>query len=201
MPAVSMMATSTSFLCTSSPANCIMEITSMITGERKPSPTGMLAFGQNSNYLFELTAQPGGPEGRSLTTAGSRPIPIHDRPQGVRPSSPGLDLGSTPCPKPGSATSRSHFATFVQLVEGLACGPKCCSGINHARYDAFGQLAAEYYSSPVTVPCVTCYLTYDYLGNVRMVTDAGGNVVARHDFAPFGQEVAGGTAGRGRSGD
>jgi hypothetical protein len=30
--------------------------------------------GRNGNYLFELEAQPGGPEGRSDTTAGSKPI-------------------------------------------------------------------------------------------------------------------------------
>jgi YD repeat-containing protein len=54
-------------------------------------------------------------------------------------------------------------------------------------YDAFGQLAAEYnaFASP-TPPCQTCYLSVDHLGSVRMVTDQNGNVVARHDFLPFG---------------
>jgi YD repeat-containing protein len=41
---------------------------------------------KNGNYLFELVAQPGGPEGRSHTTAGSWPILETDRPRGVRPS-------------------------------------------------------------------------------------------------------------------
>jgi RHS repeat-associated protein len=64
-------------------------------------------------------------------------------------------------------------------------------------YDAFGQLAAEYnaFASP-TPPCQTCYLSVDHLGSVRMVTDQNGNVVARHDFLPFGEEVPGGAAGR-----
>ena len=55
-------------------------------------------------------------------------------------------------------------------------------------HDAFGQLAAEY-NSAALASCVTCYLSYDYLGSVRMVTDANANVIARHDFAPFGQEI------------
>ena len=64
-------------------------------------------------------------------------------------------------------------------------------------YDAFGQLAAEYNTGTPPAPaCATCYVTYDYLGSVRMVTNAQGNVIARHDFAPFGQEIPGGTAGR-----
>jgi RHS repeat-associated protein len=64
-------------------------------------------------------------------------------------------------------------------------------------YDAFGQLAAEYHSAVATTPvCSTCYLSSDWLGSTRLVTDASGNVVSRHDFTPFGQEIAAGTAGR-----
>jgi RHS repeat-associated protein len=82
-------------------------------------------------------------------------------------------------------------------------------------YDAFGQLAEEY--SPVGTwskdyipfngqtaaienaaasPCTTCYLSYNYLGTPSMVTDANANVVARHDYIPFGEEIPAGTAGR-----
>jgi RHS repeat-associated protein len=65
-------------------------------------------------------------------------------------------------------------------------------------YDAFGQLAAEYASGPATgSPCgTTCYLSYDLLGSVRMVTDGQHNVIARHDYAPFGQEIPAGVGGR-----
>ena len=62
-------------------------------------------------------------------------------------------------------------------------------------YDAFKQLAAEY-STVAAAPCTTCYLSYDYLGSVRMVTDANVKVVARHDFAPFEQEIPAGLGGR-----
>ena len=64
-------------------------------------------------------------------------------------------------------------------------------------YDAIGNLAAKY-SSGVggTVPCTTCYLSWDHLGSTRMVTDQSGNLVARHDYLAFGEEIRNGYAGR-----
>lgn len=63
-------------------------------------------------------------------------------------------------------------------------------------YDAQGQLVAEYAASATAAAqCQTCYLSTDHLGSIRMVTDQGGNVVARHDYLPFGDEIIG-TAGR-----
>ena len=60
-------------------------------------------------------------------------------------------------------------------------------------HDVFGNLAAEYTtggtSPPPASPCNTCYLTWDHLGSTRMVTDAYGNSVARHDYYPFGAEI------------
>src|SRR5579875_2967189 len=82
-------------------------------------------------------------------------------------------------------------------------------------YDVFGRLAEEY--SPAnswskdyvpfngqTVaienasasPCATCYLNYDNLGTVRMVTDGSASVSTRHDYLPFGDELPAGSAGR-----
>jgi len=82
-------------------------------------------------------------------------------------------------------------------------------------YDAFGQLAAEYAGGTVWkkdyvraggqiaaienasgAPCTTCYLSYDFLGSVRMVTDQSANVIARQDYAPFGQEIQAGVGPR-----
>ena len=65
------------------------------------------------------------------------------------------------------------------------------------HYDAFGNLAAEYSTAQNTSPCTTCYLSFDHLGSVRMLTDGSGNVVARHDYLPFGEEIPAGYAGRG----
>jgi RHS repeat-associated protein len=65
-------------------------------------------------------------------------------------------------------------------------------------YDAFGHLAAEYASaaSPTAPLCQTCYLSTDYLGSTRLVTDQSGNVVGRHDYLPFGAEIPAGYASR-----
>jgi YD repeat-containing protein len=63
-------------------------------------------------------------------------------------------------------------------------------------YDALGELAAEYSTAINSAPCATCYLTWDHLGTPRMVTDQNGNMVARHDYLPFGEEVPGGSPGR-----
>lgn len=71
------------------------------------------------------------------------------------------------------------------------------SGSVVSVYDAFGQLVAEYSTAAPSTPlCQTCYLSGDQLGSTRLVTDANGNIVARHDFAPFGEEIPGGYAGR-----
>lgn len=65
-------------------------------------------------------------------------------------------------------------------------------------YDAFGMLISEYSDEEGAAPaCSSCYLSYDHLGTVRMVTDQSASVVARHDFTPFGQEIPGdGSVGR-----
>lgn len=54
-------------------------------------------------------------------------------------------------------------------------------------YDASGALAAEYGTGGPQVTGLR-YLTADHLGSTRLVTDAAGAEVDRHDFRPFGQE-------------
>jgi RHS repeat-associated protein len=62
-------------------------------------------------------------------------------------------------------------------------------------YDAFGNLMrqVETVTGSGTLPptpCLTCYLTWDHLGSVRMVSDTvSGGFTAFHDYAPFGAEV------------
>ncbi len=63
-------------------------------------------------------------------------------------------------------------------------------------YDALGQLTAEYSTVVNTSPCATCYLSADYLGTPRLVTDGAGNLIGRHDYLPFGEELQAGTFGR-----
>ena len=56
-------------------------------------------------------------------------------------------------------------------------------------YDASGKLVAEYSTVTNTNPQVS-YLTSDHLGSPRINTDASGAVTARHDYQPFGEEIA-----------
>lgn len=62
-------------------------------------------------------------------------------------------------------------------------------------YDAFGKLAAEYSTELSPEPKIS-YLTTDDLGSPRVVTDEFGQVVARHDYLPYGEEVMAGFGGR-----
>ncbi|MCC7308918.1 MAG: RHS repeat protein [Acidobacteria bacterium] len=58
-------------------------------------------------------------------------------------------------------------------------------------YDAVGKLVAEY--STIVEPPASAkisYLTNDHLGSPRINTDATGTVTSRHDYHPFGEEIA-----------
>jgi RHS repeat-associated protein len=45
------------------------------------------------------------------------------------------------------------------------------------------------YSNTAATGSGTKYITADHLGSTRLVTDATGNVLARHDYLPFGEEI------------
>ncbi len=62
-------------------------------------------------------------------------------------------------------------------------------------YNASGQMVAEYSTTTPTNPTIS-YLTSDTLGTPRINTNANGQVTARHDYMPFGEEIASGTGGR-----
>jgi RHS repeat-associated protein len=63
-------------------------------------------------------------------------------------------------------------------------------------YNAMGQLIAEYSAVAASGGGGTSYLTQDHLGSTRVVTDSGGNVKARHDYLPFGEEIPANVGGR-----
>ena len=52
-----------------------------------------------------------------------------------------------------------------------------------------GKLIAEYSTTPPPAQGKTKYLTEDHLGTPRIITDATGQVIARRDFLPFGEEI------------
>lgn len=64
-------------------------------------------------------------------------------------------------------------------------------------YDAEGKLAAEYTVNvpPPASPTIS-YLTEDALGSPRVVTNSLGEVKARRDFFPFGEEIGVGIGSR-----
>ncbi len=51
-----------------------------------------------------------------------------------------------------------------------------------------GKLVAEYSTRPSQTPAIN-YTTTDHLGSPRIITDALGQVKARRDFMPFGEEL------------
>jgi RHS repeat-associated protein len=64
-------------------------------------------------------------------------------------------------------------------------------------YDGGGALVAEYtQNAPANTNPQTVYLTADTLGSPRINTNEKGQVVARHDYLPFGEEINAGVGGR-----
>jgi RHS repeat-associated protein len=59
-------------------------------------------------------------------------------------------------------------------------------------YDGGGALVAEYtQNAPANTNPQTIYMTADTLGSPRINTNQKGEVVARHDYLPFGDEIIG----------
>jgi RHS repeat-associated protein len=57
-------------------------------------------------------------------------------------------------------------------------------------YDASGKMVAEYSTQVASQQdAKVSYLTSDHLGSPRINTDANGQVIARHDYQPFGEEI------------
>jgi RHS repeat-associated protein len=64
-------------------------------------------------------------------------------------------------------------------------------------YNVQGQLVAEYCSGQgCNSISGTEFLTADHLGSTRVVTDASGGVISRHDYLPFGEAISAGIGGR-----
>ena len=58
-------------------------------------------------------------------------------------------------------------------------------------YDAAGKLIGEYSNQVASSQTAEiAYVTNDHLGSPRINTDINGNVTARHDYHPFGEEIA-----------
>jgi RHS repeat-associated protein len=90
----------------------------------------------------------------------------------------------------GFTSTSNGSATYTYDGDGRRV-EKTAGGVTTTYvYDATGNLAAEYSSQPPSMPCQTCYLTSDHLGSTRVITGQTGGLVSRHDFLPFGEELA-----------
>jgi RHS repeat-associated protein len=63
-------------------------------------------------------------------------------------------------------------------------------------YDAFGKLVAEMENTPPPSNGITKYITADVLNTPRIITNQLGEVVSRHDYMGYGEELTVGTGGR-----
>jgi RHS repeat-associated protein len=95
-----------------------------------------------------------------------------------------------------SSTFAGASETYLYDGNGQRVEKSGPSGATIFVYDAMGKLAAEYSTAASASPCTTCYLSADHLGSTRLVTDSEANVIARHDYLPFGEEIAAGMGGR-----
>jgi RHS repeat-associated protein len=87
-------------------------------------------------------------------------------------------------------SSASDTATYTYDGDGRRVTKTAGGNTTTYVYDATGELAAEYVTVAQSADCPTCYLTTDPLGSTRVITDGNGNVVSRHDYYPFGEELA-----------
>jgi RHS repeat-associated protein len=78
-------------------------------------------------------------------------------------------------------------ASYTYDGEGRRVKSTVGDAVTTYVYDAMGELAAEYGGTVSTTGRV--YVTADQLGSTRLVTGAGGVVLERHDYAPFGEDV------------
>jgi RHS repeat-associated protein len=98
-----------------------------------------------------------------------------------------------------TGASQGGIGSMYYLYDGAGRRVQEVSTYNVEKvfvYDVFGQMAAEYSLGAPSLPCTTCYIATDHLGSTRMVTDQNANVVGRHDYLPFGEEIAANTGGR-----
>ena len=86
----------------------------------------------------------------------------------------------------------SGIGTYSYDCDGRRVQKTDSTGTTVFVYDVATRLIAEYHSDPVPPPAGgggTSYLITDHLGSTRVVTDSSGNVKARYDYLPFGEEI------------
>ncbi len=93
-------------------------------------------------------------------------------------------------------TFNGSAATYSYDGDGRRVKKVVGSATTVLVYDAHGQMVAEYSNQAPPTSGGTSYVTADHLGSTRLVTDSTGTVIARHDYAPFGEEITSVIGGR-----
>jgi RHS repeat-associated protein len=83
-------------------------------------------------------------------------------------------------------TSTSDDVIFIYDAAEKLIEERNLSGTLQTSYVFAGDRLLSKETEPATS---TTYLTADHLGSPRINTDGSGNVVARHDYHPFGEEI------------
>jgi RHS repeat-associated protein len=91
--------------------------------------------------------------------------------------------------KAGATTSYSYDA------EGRRAKKTDSTGTTVFVYNVQGQLIAEYGGQATNGG--TSYLTADHLASIRVLTNSSGVVISRHDYLPYGEEIASTIGARG----
>ena len=140
---------------------------------------GVLDYDTEGSRLLDVRQNEGGPvtqyayDAAGFTTArGGVPIGWDGagRIASVGSASFAWDvLGRPVSSAVGGAVTKRRFGG---LVETDAAGGSLAIDLGEVRIDLAGQ--------------ATCYRHFDFRGNVKLVTDAGGNVVEHYQYAPFG---------------
>lgn len=94
--------------------------------------------------------------------------------------------------------------TYTYTYDGLGHRVKR-SGVENLQasntdfvYNINGQVVAEYADVPTPVNAGISYLTVDHLGSTRVTTGRNGQVLSRHDYLPFGDEIGSASGGTDR---
>jgi RHS repeat-associated protein len=90
----------------------------------------------------------------------------------------------------------SGGASYAYDGEGKRVKKVASAGTTIFVYNIAGQMIAEYSTANPTGPGGTNYITADNLGSPRVITKANQSVTGRHDYLPFGEEIAPSIGGR-----
>ena len=88
----------------------------------------------------------------------------------------------------GTSGSSSNGGSYFYDGDGRRVKKVVGTEVTIFVYNALSQVVAEYATTAPTSPQIS-FLTADNLGTPRINTGTNGTITARHDYAPFGEEI------------